>query len=429
MSAGYAVVDVETTGLSPDQHDRIAEIAVVRVDITGRVVDEWSTLVNPERDLGPQRIHGITAAEVRRAPKFADIIGDLTERIAGRVLVAHNLSFDTDFLRAEYARVDSSVDIHAVPGLCTMRLARDFLTAPNRQLSVCCAAAGVEFTDAHAALHDARACAGLLACFIRAAGRPEPWAPLLDASQLIEWPVFRASGRTVLREQTESLPTHFLARLVEQLPPVSEPPQADPYLALLDAALLDRHLCATEQDALSERAVGLHLRLDEVIALHRKYLLALASAAWADGAITDAERADLLQVAGLLGFGQHAVDEALSAARTGPTALPVQRHSGLTPGDLVVFTGQMVQPRELWEQRAIAAGLQVNGGVTKKTHLVVAADPDSMSGKAKKARDYEIPVVTENAFANMLDQMRVRGRSGTDSGQSQVRAAHHARFG
>ncbi|MGH3624246.1 MAG: exonuclease domain-containing protein [Sciscionella sp.] len=412
MSAGYAVVDVETTGLSPAQHDRIAEIAVVQVDLAGRVVDEWSTLVNPERDLGPQRIHGITAGDARRAPKFADIIGDLTVRLAGRMLVAHNLSFDAGFLSAEYARAGAGLDIQTVPGLCTMRLAHDFLPASNRQLSVCCQAAGVEFTDAHAALPDARACAGLLASFIRAAGRPEPWAPLLDVSQSITWPALRPCGRTVLRGQTESLPTHFLARLVEHLPPVSEPPQADSYLALLDAALLDRHLCATEQDALSERAVALHLRLDEVVALHRTYLLALACVTLADGTVTAVERADLLAVADLLGLGQQAVDEALLVATTGPADLSVQRRQGLALGDLVVFTGQMVQPRETWEQRAVSAGLQVTGGVTKKTRLVVAADPDSMSGKAKKARDYGIPVVTENAFATMLEAMCVPAAAG-----------------
>lgn len=61
--------------------------------------------------------------------------------------------------------------------------------------------------------------------------------------------------------------------------------------------------------------MALHLRLDEVVALHRKYLLVLAGAAWADGAVTDVERAGLQQVADLLGFGQHVVDEALRAAQ------------------------------------------------------------------------------------------------------------------
>lgn len=64
---GYAVVDVETTGLFSAGQDRIAEIAVVLVDPDGKVEDSWATLVNPGRDLGAQHIHGIRAADARHA--------------------------------------------------------------------------------------------------------------------------------------------------------------------------------------------------------------------------------------------------------------------------------------------------------------------------------------------------------------------------
>lgn len=52
MNAGFAVVDVETTGLFPGSH-RVAEIAVVYVEADGTVSNRWETLVNPQRDLGP----------------------------------------------------------------------------------------------------------------------------------------------------------------------------------------------------------------------------------------------------------------------------------------------------------------------------------------------------------------------------------------
>lgn len=70
---GYAVVDVETTGLFPGRHDRIAEIAIVQVDSDGQIEDTWATLINPGRDLGPQQIHGISASDARHAPTFNDI--------------------------------------------------------------------------------------------------------------------------------------------------------------------------------------------------------------------------------------------------------------------------------------------------------------------------------------------------------------------
>ena len=54
--------------------------------------------------------------------------------------------------------------------------------------------------------------------------------------------------------------------------------------------------------------------------------------------------------------------------------------------------------------RAAVAGL-VHGGVSKATKVVVAADPDSQSGKAAKARSYSIPVVAEAAFDRMLSEL------------------------
>lgn len=74
---GYAVVDVETTGFSPAWQDRVVEVAVVHVTSDGLVDGESCTLVNPGRDMGPQKVHGIAAADVLAAPTFARPEGDL----------------------------------------------------------------------------------------------------------------------------------------------------------------------------------------------------------------------------------------------------------------------------------------------------------------------------------------------------------------
>jgi DNA polymerase-3 subunit epsilon len=112
----YAVVDVETTGLRTSWHDRIVEIAVVRLDESGRPRDEWCTLVSPDRDLGPQEIHGITAAEARRAPTFAELAGQIVDRLAGHTVVAHNLPFDAGFLASEFAKLGYQVPVAAERG-------------------------------------------------------------------------------------------------------------------------------------------------------------------------------------------------------------------------------------------------------------------------------------------------------------------------
>jgi len=62
-TTGFAVVDLETTGLYPST-DRVIEVAVVHVSADAEIVGEFCTLINPCRDVGPTRIHGIRAADV-----------------------------------------------------------------------------------------------------------------------------------------------------------------------------------------------------------------------------------------------------------------------------------------------------------------------------------------------------------------------------
>jgi len=102
--ARYVVLDVETTGLSP-QRDRVLELALATVDGSGRVIEEWATRINPQGPVGATHIHGITAADVARAPVFSDVLGEVTHRLTGGAVVAHNAAFDLAFLRAEFARV------------------------------------------------------------------------------------------------------------------------------------------------------------------------------------------------------------------------------------------------------------------------------------------------------------------------------------
>jgi DNA polymerase-3 subunit epsilon len=404
-SLGYAVVDVETTGLFPGRHDRVVEIGVVLVDRDGRQVDEWGTLVNPARDLGPQHIHGIQSRDVLRAPSFAEISGDLAERLAGRVVVAHNLNFDLRFLIAEYERVKLTVPLDYERGLCTMILAGQFLAGAARSLAACCASAGINHVNPHSALHDARACAELLTFFIGSAGRPEPWLDLFAVGRDPWPPLPRPCGRTSLRTLAEAVPPAFLERLIDRLPRVQQPARADEYLALLDRALLDRHISASEQEGLVEVAQALDLTYADALGLHRDYLTALAGAAWSDGIVTDDEREDLRNVATLLGLGEQDAEIALRKARTTEEA-PQWGQFRLKPGDLVAFTGQMAEQREEWENRAIRSGLKVTGGgVTKRTRLLVAADPDSLSGKAAKARQYGIPIVSPEAFGKLVEHL------------------------
>jgi len=415
--SGYAVVDVETTGLSA-RSDRIVELAVVRVDEAGHVEDEWATLLNPGRDLGPQAIHRISAADVLDAPKFEDVAGAVAGLLAGRVFVAHNAAFDRRFVQAELDHVGLAVPDLEPLSVCTMHWAGRLLPVTYRTLAGCCACAGVALGDAHEALADARAAAGLLGVLVARGGPELPWKDTLVAASRAAWPQVgggssQSDVRTVRRGASAER-GHFLARLVATAPPPPSDEEAAAYLATLDRALLDRFLSEREQRALVELASDLRIDRRTAEALHRDYLRELALRALDDGVVTTEEMADLDAVAALLGLGPQDVEEALAAAADAPgtpAASPRTPGFALTRGDLVVFTGEMLRPREEWEEAASGAGLVPWRSVTKKVRIVVAADPDSLSTKARKAADYGIPIVGEDAFAAMLAALRETFRS------------------
>jgi DNA polymerase III epsilon subunit family exonuclease len=116
-----AVIDCETTGLHPGAHHRIIELAVVTLDDGWKPGEVWCSLIRPERDLGPTGIHGIRGRDLRDAPTFDDLVGEVLDRLAGRVLVAHNARFDRGFLEHELSRL--GFDLAPLPTICTMQLA------------------------------------------------------------------------------------------------------------------------------------------------------------------------------------------------------------------------------------------------------------------------------------------------------------------
>ncbi|HEX6341910.1 hypothetical protein [Umezawaea sp.] len=150
----------------------------------------------------------------------------------------------------------------------------------------------MSLVDAHSALFDAHAAAGLFSGYLRSAGRPLPWQELLDSAPDLPWPSF---GSTSVRP----------------------------------------------------------VRRGEVVA-----------------------------------------------------APVVRAPVSLVRGDTVVFTGQMSDPRDVWVDRASAAGLRViQGYVTKATRVLVAADPFTLSSKARRARAYEVPIVSEHDFGSMIARL------------------------
>ncbi|MFF5493289.1 DEDDh family exonuclease [Streptomyces aquilus] len=181
---GYAVVDVETTGLARD--DRIISAAVYRLDARGEVEDHWYTLVNPERDPGPVWIHGLTSDVLEGAPLFQDIAEEFSARLEGRVLVAHNAVFDWQMIAREYARAEREAPVRQ--RLCTIALSKELaLPLPNHKLESLAAHFGVVQQRAHHALDDARVLAEAFRPSLRAAASQSIRLPLHECRPLTEW--------------------------------------------------------------------------------------------------------------------------------------------------------------------------------------------------------------------------------------------------
>ncbi|MDO5511422.1 exonuclease domain-containing protein [Corynebacterium sp.] len=384
-----AVLDLETTGLRPS--DRVIEIGVVLLDTDLAVEDTWQTLVQPDRDIDNTHVHGISASDLVGAPRFAGIAAELATLLDDRVLIAHNASFDTRFLAAEFARLD--IDLPAPGGwsLCTRVLSRALLPGGPQRLADCLRTLDLHNDLPHAAVADATATADLFRCLVTDHGagygdvRPLPW-PRPD----LPTEAVRVRGR--------SDTGHWFERLTTAVPATGVA-EVDGYRRLLRGALLDHHLSASEIEQLIAEARERGLSREEVLDIHLDYVRQLAVEAWADGVVTAAERRQLHDVAVQLAVDPVGVDALLAEPVHGEI-----EQVGLQPGDRVTFTGALTLGRETWEERARAAGLDV-GGVTRHSAVLVAANPDTMSGKARKARDYGVPVIDETTFARMLGEL------------------------
>lgn len=407
-----SVLDVETTGLFP-KTDRVLEVAVVRLNSDGTQTRVFESLLNPGRDVGPTDIHGITARDVREAPSFEDVAGTVFELLADAVIVGHNVRFDLGFLAAEARRAGWTLPPAA--WLDTMSLS-DLagLSDQGRSLRACCQAAGLSPLASHRALDDARATAELFRHCRRAAPEHvEPKLRGLAGAPLDLWPrpsqrlspVCRAAAAELAEKRLS-----YLGRIVDRLPGELSYQEGDgvtAYYALLDRVLEDRLVTPSESEALLALALEWGLTAAEVRRAHSTYLDALICAALRDGEISAAESEDLKQVALLLGIDGAALGRraqaALQVVRAEPR--PVQAADANLVGQRVCFTGALRSTlqgvpisRERAEELAESRGLIVSKGVTRMTDLLVVADPETLSGKAQKARRYGTRIMAEAVF-------------------------------
>jgi DNA polymerase-3 subunit epsilon len=155
MEFMYAIIDIETTGGSA-VYERITEIAVFIYD-GEKVVDQFTSLVNPGRPIPYfiTKLTGISDRMVENAPAFEQVASTIDQITKGCFFVAHNVSFDYNFVKEEFRRVGVNYERKT---LCTVRLSRKLIPGKRSySLGNLCQEIGIDVKDRHRASGDARA--------------------------------------------------------------------------------------------------------------------------------------------------------------------------------------------------------------------------------------------------------------------------------
>jgi DNA polymerase-3 subunit epsilon len=182
-----AVLDTETTGRDP-QNDRIVEIGIV-IGVRGEVFKRLNWLVNPGIPIpdAAREVHGISDDDVKDAPRFAQIAGEIAEALRGVVPAAYNASFDKSFVAAEVVRSGLLLDqlppclrpeVEWVDPLVWARELQKY--EKGKKLGDVAARLGIALENAHRASDDAEAALKVLYAFAGDARVPRTYAALIQ---------------------------------------------------------------------------------------------------------------------------------------------------------------------------------------------------------------------------------------------------------
>lgn len=155
------VLDTETTGLSPQDGDRIIEIGCVELINRQRTGNDRHYYLNPEREIHADalRVHGITLEFLADKPRFAEIAAELLDYLQGAELIIHNAPFDLGFLDAELARLGLGPTHSVIRGVIdTLVMAKEMWPGKRNGLDALCDRLGVDNSgrQLHGALLDAQ---------------------------------------------------------------------------------------------------------------------------------------------------------------------------------------------------------------------------------------------------------------------------------
>ncbi|MBI3195496.1 MAG: WYL domain-containing protein [Ignavibacteriae bacterium] len=164
---GFTVIDVETTGLSPEKGDRVCEIGAVKVR-GGAIIESFDTIINPQRRISPGAfsVNQITPEMLVTAPYFEDIAEKLSSMLEHSIISGFNVKFDVSFIRNEFRLI--GMPQFENPIVDVLALARQLLPGIGKYPQENVArVVGIPFPVKHRALEDTFVTAQLLMFFIR----------------------------------------------------------------------------------------------------------------------------------------------------------------------------------------------------------------------------------------------------------------------
>lgn len=151
----FVVLDIETTGFSPESHE-ITEIGALKV-VEGQVVDHFSQLINPKVPIPENivEITGITDDMVRTMPTIDRVMPDFIDFVEDLPIMGHNVSFDFSFLKTNAVRLGLRFEKHALDTLLMARIFKPNLD--SKSLTALCQYYNIDRDNAHRAYDDAKA--------------------------------------------------------------------------------------------------------------------------------------------------------------------------------------------------------------------------------------------------------------------------------
>lgn len=357
----YAVVSTRITGIRVARA-RLREIAVVRVDERGAVVDEWSAVLHPD---------GAWIA-------LADVASTLRERLSQMAIITHNGRLGIEVLRAELSHL--GWQLPAFAQLTTVDASYHYLPGlVHRRLSDCCTAAGVPFDGGGvppntSPVNEVRATAGLLSRFLQSGNGTSDLPELLQVTLrawVYPWPAGPSRAAEPPRPWPGRRGPGILTTLAGQ--PLQDAISAvadvhtHGYLALIAEILQDGRLTPETSGGLADAEPIYRITSETAADIRRKFFDALVRQAIAADRYHLEARQELWRVADTLGCPRDAVIEPIVEAT--PVEFPkLDDDSGAkkpTDGRSVATPAQM----RAW---AIANGFDVEGYIRLPWSIVRA---------------------------------------------------------